>query len=686
MSIFVNLGVNSKNDTQLAILEARTKGQHILKNPSLYSVGVNRFKIPVGGIPLFRVYNGDYLFTLLPKNPKTYDAIYQQKVKPFLTMNDRNFFGILQLEPPYINQPIFNNTLEHYGIDDKNGKIYRDFFSQEDFCNFLNKGIIRAYHNSLVSNDGTVTTIGMTTTAITIANAANFNTLTDGNQEMGAGDDVNESNGMAIIGTTNIPRKDIANEPDGLANASYHRYITDISIVILPPTTITPSTNANQKATARNIEPSWENLSLWLRRVPVDKGVAGVNNGAGSKTSVESGDRLKAGDYDNWCLMKNMFGGMKGWISGVRANSGSDLWLSLTSSNGTTTTSENRTDENLKAFYANSVKNTPLYSVAMDYVVMKDIIGKRADGYEYQLYFVNEASYNQEDGNNANDNPPHYVYANANLINMNINTREMGSIAPIEPISGGTGNQTSVVIATIDDASGFLDTNRKLIPYFSYDASSKKFAWNISNDMLLGQGIDLYMNKKLGAILAFDNYKVDTINTASEMANYFDVDRTWTDRDKGSIYTFPSSYGSMGVNRNDKSSWWSMNKYQEEMNTEWRRDWLNGLVITSSTLPLEGEIIGDGTGVRKILTDFQADPTSVGRDYVLFFNTGGMRLYDLNSDEPINNITCSIQFQDIYGNLRDLIVRHGEECNLKLEFKPNSQLYSLANDISSFDY
>ena len=67
MSVFVNLGVNSKDDEQLAILEARTKGSHILKNPSLYSVGVNRFKIPIGGIPLFRVYNGDYLNLIFHK-------------------------------------------------------------------------------------------------------------------------------------------------------------------------------------------------------------------------------------------------------------------------------------------------------------------------------------------------------------------------------------------------------------------------------------------------------------------------------------------------------------------------------------------------------------------------------------------------------------------------------------------
>ena len=682
MSVFVNLGVNSKDDEQLAILEARTKGSHILKNPSLYSVGVNRFKIPIGGIPLFRVYNGDYLFTLIPKNPKTYDATTQNKLKPYISQNDVNFFGMKELEKPYTQQAIFNNTLEHYGIDDKNGKIYRDFYSQEDFCKFLNRGMVRAYNNCLDSPTGT---IGMNTQSILIQSPINFRLYTDLDQEMGGGDAVKDLNGYASIGKSTFNRKVVSNEDEDLANASYHEYITKLAVNIPPPTTIFNSTANNQNTNGRNKPPSWENISLWLRRLPVDS--------AGSKTSLESIDRLNAGDYDNWCLMKNMLGGMEGWVSGTLTDTPTDLSLYLSSDYGMTTCSENRSDKNLRTFYNNHDKtdanNIPTYKVQFDYVVLKDIIGKRADGYEYEFYFINEGSYNQSVGD-VDSRPPYYMWAPVSLIKTIISTREMGTIAAIEPISGGIGDINpptyDPTTEPTDDPLGRLDTNRKLIPYFSYDPSNKKFAWNISNDMLLGQGIDMYMNKKLGAILSFDNYKVDTINSEADMKNYFNVDRTFNKRDEGYIYTFPSNYGNMGVNRNNKSGWWSMCKFEEEMNTEFRRDWLNGLVITSSTLPLEGEIIGDGTGVRKILTDFQSDPTSIGRDYVIFFNTGGMRLYDLNSDEPINDIRCSIQFQDIYGNLRDLIVRHGEECNIKLEFRPNSQLYSLANDISSFDY
>ena len=147
-----------------------------------------------------------------------------------------------------------------------------------------------------------------------------------------------------------------------------------------------------------------------------------------------------------------------------------------------------------------------------------------------------------------------------------------------------------------------------------------------------------------------------------------------------------ATYGSMGKNRNARVGWWSMNEYEEEINSEFKRDWLNGVVITSPNLSISGEIVGGGKQTRKILTDFQIDPSSTARDYLIFFNSGGMRLYPLKSKEPQKDIEVIIEFKDIYGTLRPLIVKKGEECNLKLEFRPNSQVYNLSQDVSSFSY
>ena len=129
-----------------------------------------------------------------------------------------------------------------------------------------------------------------------------------------------------------------------------------------------------------------------------------------------------------------------------------------------------------------------------------------------------------------------------------------------------------------------------------------------------------------------------------------------------------------------------INRYEEEQNTGFRRDWLNGIVVLSPNLPIDGEIVGDGSTSRKIITDFQIDPSAVGRDYLIFNNNGGMRLYELRSNQPIQDIQITISFQTIYGDIRPLIVSKLTECQIKLEFRPNAQVYSLTQDVSSFEY
>ena len=62
-----------------------------------------------------------------------------------------------------------------------------------------------------------------------------------------------------------------------------------------------------------------------------------------------------------------------------------------------------------------------------------------------------------------------------------------------------------------------------------------------------------------------------------------------------------------------------------------------------------------------------------------------MRLYQLKSTQPLKNIDVVITWKDIYGVLRDLVINKGEECNVKLEFRPNNQIYSLPQNLSTFD-
>ena len=73
MSVFVNLSVNAENiETQDAVLSSRTKGGDIVANPSVYSVGVERMKVPLNNIPLFRLYAGDFRMATIFHNSFMY--------------------------------------------------------------------------------------------------------------------------------------------------------------------------------------------------------------------------------------------------------------------------------------------------------------------------------------------------------------------------------------------------------------------------------------------------------------------------------------------------------------------------------------------------------------------------------------------------------------------------------------
>ena len=66
MSQFVNLNLNAgRNEKVFAEFNISTSGNEILDLPSEYSVGVNRFKIPLSSIPKYRFYEKELAFTML---------------------------------------------------------------------------------------------------------------------------------------------------------------------------------------------------------------------------------------------------------------------------------------------------------------------------------------------------------------------------------------------------------------------------------------------------------------------------------------------------------------------------------------------------------------------------------------------------------------------------------------------
>lgn len=645
MSVFVNLEQQSSSETKLNInLESRTKGGDFLINPSQYSVGVNRFKVPLSSIPLFRVYEDYYHMALFSSTPFTRNDGIQKKI-----IDATEFWatGVIDdypsLVPGVASLQINTKSIPNWGIDPKNGLAYKDINSQDEFCDLLNTTLIRC----LADNNGMDLTSEIDTVSLTNSAAYPIRTnRADGNNFRNGGVAVQDSNGKSLVISQTINRD--ANADDIVGN---HKYISRIEFKLKQIT-------AN--LTASGTEPNFSSLSLWLRRTPVDS--------AGSATSVESLDRLTNGDVDEWCLFSHMLDGFQKTIAPIAAASP----LIISSFNGITTTSENVSADNFKAF-----KLPDEYIMNFDTFVLKDVIGKRADGYTYELFFVDANDYTKRI-DDATD-MAYWSFPAAGDFELKISTRSFGNIREIEPVSGQSiGNPSGA------DSAGKLDTNRKLAPYFSFDKSTNKIVYNVSNHFLLGERTHLLLSDRLANLFNFNKYVVDKITNIASFNRYFAT--TYEPIRHNGVILYPrNSYGSMGVNRNNKLGWWNMNAFEEDVESLFKRDWLNGIVITSPNISLIGEVVGDGSTTRKVLTDFQIDPSSSSRDYLIYFNSGGMRLYQLKSTQPLKNIDIVITWKDIYGVLRDLVINKGEECNVKLEFRPNNQIYSLAQNLSTFD-
>jgi hypothetical protein len=686
MSVFVNLGVVADAKKDNAILTSRTKGQDIVANPSNYSVGVNRFKIPLSQIPLFRVYDGDLQLGLYCNNPANYHFSEHGTHLLDSKFYRNNVFGNFINDNGVAEVNISSGLLVNYGSE--NGVAFKEFYSQSEFADYLNLALIRVFGHL---QGGNFTASGSTDLEdsrkiMKFQNAGTheFNTdLTNLTNVIGDGSTsplLNKVSGRRFLTCeTPLGINQPHRVPGNVASDKFYKFNRGkVQSEVVPNTSPTKTfLNETLSTTHRYITqidvkitnligldingllPNFKDFSIWLRRVPIDEN--------GSETSNESIGRLQQGDYDNWCLCQNMFDGL---------NSTTAKIIHISSIVGATTTRDNKNADN---FLASS--NTDYY-MSFDYTTIKDIIGKRGDGYKYEVYTMNNYEYNNK---NAVANTTPYFATIPGNFQVSIEFNSITALRTIEPISGnntGRGNYVS-------DTLGTQDRDLKLVPYFNYNPNTKKFEYNISNHYLLGMGFNLIMNNKLAEMLSFNNLVIDECSTQAHLEKYIDYSTQLpydADNDNCVVIYPKPNYGNMGVNRNSKSSWFSMNKYEEQANSEFKRDWLNGIVITSSGLAIGGEIVGDGSQTRKILTDFQIDPTSVGRDYLIFTNSGGMRLYEIKSTQPLKDIQVQIQFQDNKGLLRDLIIGFNEECNLKLEFRPNAQLYSLNQEVSSFNY
>ena len=167
------------------------------------------------------------------------------------------------------------------------------------------------------------------------------------------------------------------------------------------------------------------------------------------------------------------------------------------------------------------------------------------------------------------------------------------------------------------------------------------------------------------------------------------IAQTWDIIEKANmgIYEFAMPYfystNDVSTGENAQNSGVSQVKqyyYKEKESSNWKRNFLNGIEILSNRLAVNGEITGGGNATRKVLTDFEIDPSTTARDYLIYTPAGNsVRYYPLMSDAPLEQLDLDINYIDIFGISRPLMLQPSFLASVKLEFRPNNMIENYSN-------
>lgn len=597
MSVFYNLSKNATNSkSQDARFEAFGGDGAVVKNPSDYSVGVNRFKIPLGTIPIYRIYDKEFNYGTHMNGQSTINSLGVKKGRADLALIRTNMYDGSQIFASY----------GKYGIDSRNeNKKYKDVFSQEDFVEQLNQAQVRSLSN-LIPTGGS------------LINGSNFS-HTNTTEILLYDPNTGSNTGEAQVLTFQVP----ANTPSTKLNNTGSIIIgIDVKIQTILPATGLATTSID-----------FSDYDFYLTRT---SNVAGLT------------------DTNTFPLIISQLEGDGGWDGSTNLNH-QVSWGSTEKHH--IGSSQNRDTTLINAYRNQSNSNLPFH-VYMEDTNMEGIMGKRYDGYDYVITCKNKTQ-----------------------LNMGIAPRVAKIPATDFVLEFKTLNLSGISNRVFTQPSPPLRQNSMLIPYWTLD-SNEKLSYNINSTYILGFQMKLYMNDALFNLISFNEYKTKDITQSNLSLVMTDNTNIYSQNDDGVSLSFDGNIEKRIVNGRIQLG--DTLEYKEAYKTTFARDFLNGIIITTGSIAIDGEIIADGDSKRRILTDFVIDPSSVGRDYLVFSNQGGMRLYSVKSTEPLRRIDVQVSYQDIYGKVRPLLIKPSQELNIKLEFRPNNQIYNMDNSYSVF--
>ena len=604
MSLFFNFQVDGDKDeeTRFEIDELLPSGT-VVDDQSGYMVGINRFKLPISNVPMFRLYADEYQFGVGFRGGIAYDGHTGGSIvhKVIAHGTDLIFGG---------NAIPTTGSYGKYGYDslfreapNDNRKRYVDIDSHEEFTYLLNNAFAKGFSKAVGEvNTNQNGTLNLPSVGPVVCGAG------------AAGD------GITPMGTATLAN--IASVNGGFAGAV-------VSGVTLTINSITSNNAANPF--------DFSNVNFLLETYDDD--------GAGNLGAIRK----------RMFFNKNILRGVSDFDS---TTDGTRFAITFSLKEGYDIDAQTQLQSDMITAYRNDSNNIeafPMYPSATDFA---GFYGQRADavagaaGPVHYLLSVHNTSY----VNNPHKTPADFTIP-FNGFSCSIDYLNINRI----PVARETQNAAT-------QAVDFL------LPQFKYDPSQHKIYLARNNIWDNWFGTVIYMNEALRRLVSFDKYRVKDIVTFADQAliglTKFEVES------KGAIYSFPTLTEKLdhGSEVNGRE-WDEIDNFYEARVTDFARDWLDAVIVTSGSIATQGEIVGNGANTRNTITDFKLDPSSISRDY-LIYQEGNTRYYPLRSTLPLHNVQVSVLLQDIKGILRALIVPPRQVASLKLEFRPTNMIFN----------
>lgn len=233
----------------------------------------------------------------------------------------------------------------------------------------------------------------------------------------------------------------------------------------------------------------------------------------------------------------------------------------------------------------------------------------------------------------------------------NIFTGSATELTITTPGTGYTAGTTLDTTMTSAGGSGLTPTTSPQINVVSVGGSGEVTAVSVASG---GVGLTKGMLFRLTGGGSNAIVRISRINTSDEVNL------------KGGILEYDYSIiQNAGVVQDDKE----ISIIEPELSV-YKRNFLYGLAITGNSFSISGEYEGEGKSTRKILSDFESDPSTNFRDYYIYQPSGNsVRYYQMNTTMPLRDIFVSVFYRDMNGNYQLLKLGAGYIASIKLHFR-----------------